>query len=274
MSEAMIIKSTMDYDIFKRLTGNRQVREYKVKKLIEKIQEVGAVPLPIVVNEKMEVVDGQNRLEALRRLGLPVYYEVVPNIGIKECRVMNMDQTNWGLMDWVESYAADGIESYKMLIALIKKYGDIGISAIYAAVTGLMGLANTTIKSGRFECTYEQYLEADKILEYEHSLSHVIKKLPGRRDLFYVALGFCYKHPDINNAILKERIEASYKQIQAAANLENVLNEYSEIYNTKRRGGRVYLWTDYQKQMENKYGWYRERYGEKRDYLGTSDTAI
>ena len=96
---------TNDYDMFKRLEGNRSVTELRVKKISNSIKTVGYVMNPIIVNERFEVIDGQGRLEVLRRLELPVYYIVVNGIGRKECIAMNINQTNWSLYDYIQSYA-------------------------------------------------------------------------------------------------------------------------------------------------------------------------
>ena len=62
---------TADYGKFKKLPGNRDVKG--TQKIIDSIETVGYVLSPILVNENMEVIDGQNRLDALRALKLPVH---------------------------------------------------------------------------------------------------------------------------------------------------------------------------------------------------------
>lgn len=60
----MRIYKTDDHTLFKKLEGNRDVRS--VEKIIKSIDNVGYVLSPILVNEKYEVIDGQNRLEACK----------------------------------------------------------------------------------------------------------------------------------------------------------------------------------------------------------------
>ena len=48
-----------DYDKFTRVKGNRNPKS--AKKIIESINNVGYILNPILVNEKFEVIDGQNR---------------------------------------------------------------------------------------------------------------------------------------------------------------------------------------------------------------------
>ena len=66
------IFETTDYDIFKRLEGNRADIERRAKKVIKSIKAVGQIKAPIIVNERFEIIDGQARAEAFRRLGLPI----------------------------------------------------------------------------------------------------------------------------------------------------------------------------------------------------------
>ena len=62
---------TTDYDAFKRVLGNRKVLEDRVSKILASFDKIGYIPVPIIVNEKFEVIDGQGRLEACKRRGLP-----------------------------------------------------------------------------------------------------------------------------------------------------------------------------------------------------------
>ena len=115
-----ITLNTRNYEIFKKLQGNRAVQEDRIKNIINSINEVGYIKSPIVVNEKREVIDGQGRLEAAERLNLPIHYIIVPGIGIEECRAMNINQKSWGLTDYIKSYADMGQESFILIQKIIK----------------------------------------------------------------------------------------------------------------------------------------------------------
>ena len=114
------IYQTADYTKFKRLPGNRDVKN--AKKIVDSINDVGYVLSPILVNEKMEVVDGQNRLEALQKLELPVAYIMQEGIGRKECQALNINQSNWTTEQFIHSYAECGYKSYQKLELLIHDF--------------------------------------------------------------------------------------------------------------------------------------------------------
>ena len=88
--KAINVMVTDEYDLFKTLEGNRRVLDLRARRIIRSIEKVGYVINPIIVNEKYEVIDGQGRLEALKRLNLPVYYIMIEGIGIEECRTLNI----------------------------------------------------------------------------------------------------------------------------------------------------------------------------------------
>ena len=74
-TEVNKIYSTMEYDKFKYQIGNREIMENNVKDIIKKIEKNEYdTAFPIVVNKNMEIIDGQHRFEALKRLGLPIIF--------------------------------------------------------------------------------------------------------------------------------------------------------------------------------------------------------
>ena len=78
------IYRTTNYGMFRRLLGNRDVTEARISKIVNRIEENGYIESPIAINEKYEVIDGQGRLEALKRLKMPVDYYVVEGAGLKQ----------------------------------------------------------------------------------------------------------------------------------------------------------------------------------------------
>ena len=89
MEKETVVKTTRDYEVFKKLKGNRDVTESQVEKVIKSIKTIGLLPNPVIVNENMEVVDGQARVEACKRLGLAVPYMVANGAGIDTAIALN-----------------------------------------------------------------------------------------------------------------------------------------------------------------------------------------
>lgn len=117
MAENRRIYKTSNYRSFKNLQGNRHDIEQRAKKLMPSLEKVGLLS-PIVVNERMEVLDGQARLMALERLQMPVDYIVKPGAGIEERVEMNIHAKKWTTKNFIDSYAERGDVSYKYLRSL------------------------------------------------------------------------------------------------------------------------------------------------------------
>lgn len=255
------ILTTTDYQQFHRLAGNRSVTQSRVNKIINSIKSVGYITSPIIVNEKMEVIDGQGRLAAFEEMQMPVEYIVHPGIGIKECISMNIDQTNWTLMDYIESYAEQGYESYRKLLNLTKIYPDISLRAIYSSLTGTASVSSKIIKNGSLEVTDENIEKSNKVLPYINKFEPYIKDVNAHKDILESSLSYAYWNENVNPDRMFERVTASIKSMSPFHNVAECLDSLSEIYNYHIGKGKIYLRTDYQKMMDAKYGWYANKYG-------------
>lgn len=208
-TEAYKVYTTKDYSIFRRLIGNRDIPESRISKIVGSIQEIGWVRNPIVVNEKMEVIDGQGRLTALQRLGLPVEYIIAEGAGSKECIHMNMNMANWKLPDFIKSYAEQGNSNYQRLLTLMEKYANGNLDIISTAVYRLSKSKHRDIKAGTLQLTEEQYQAAIPRLEYIKPLLDNIdeKKLPGSIVTLMQTLIYYFDYEDVDKERLAYSVE-------------------------------------------------------------------
>ena len=102
---------TTDYEVFKELLGNRDIDESHVKKLIKSMREE-YLEIPIQVNQRMEVIDGQHRLAACKELGLPIYYTVSKGAGLEETQRQNALSKKWTMIDVLESFCKRDFDDY------------------------------------------------------------------------------------------------------------------------------------------------------------------
>ena len=154
------ILGTYNYDQFRFIEGNRPIDNHFMK-IVKMIEAVGTLWCPILVNERMEIVDGQHRFEAFKKLRLPVIYVMQTGIGIKEVRAMNNVAMKWKERDFIHSYA-NGDEckqDYIYLENLIKMYPYFSQRTYQMAITGDIGGGGRVnkIKTGTFKCTVSDY---------------------------------------------------------------------------------------------------------------------
>lgn len=263
MKKVGIIYQTKEYRMFKKLIGNRRLTELRVQKIIRSINSVGYIPSPIIVNEKHEVIDGQGRLEACTRLSLPVYFAIVPGIGKKECTAMNIGQTNWTLVDFIESYADLGNISYVYLLQLINGFKkDFPNKTIFYAVTGKIDNVKGIIKNGDFVISEEEYTYAMQSLTWLRLFRDIISRIEGHTEFYYTALLYCYRDEEVENDRLLEKIQLLQANLIPVTTMQQALEQIETAYNHRTRN-KVYIKTNYRKFMDGRYAWYENRYGHK-----------
>lgn len=256
----MKVVETQNYDMFKRLIGNREDIERRAKNIKKSISEHGQIQ-PILVNEKNEVIDGQARLECCRGLGIPVKYLVIPKLGIDDCRTVNSNSSKWTLSDWINSYADSGDVSYIYLKHIIASYRQLGIRTIISIATGMQEW-NKNVKAGKFDCDEARYEKVCKALTYCLLFEPVIKDVKGRRELYYIALGFCYSLDPVDNDALYEKVMMNQLELIPVATTEQALTVLERIYNYRLSAkNKVMLAAEYKAIMMKKYSWYQKRYG-------------
>ena len=122
------VYKTNDLSMFNPIKGNRPTNPMHVRKLSHSITVNGLLQNPIIVNEKMNVIDGQNRLKAAKEANSGIYYIIVKDYGLKEVQTLNLNQKNWNKKDFMNGYADMGIESYKKLKEFYLKNNDFSLS--------------------------------------------------------------------------------------------------------------------------------------------------
>lgn len=230
------IIETSDYEMFERLEGNRDITN--VKKIIESINTVGYIPNPIIVNEKYEVIDGQNRLEALKQLQLPVFYYIVKGATIETARHMNLGQSNWKPIDYVKSYAEKGNTNYKRFLKLFEE-----TNLTFQEVGGLLqneiimhGYRCRQIYSeGNFTVTEKEYQKAKETARKIEELKEVIKGIMGAKRTVLTALAWCLRVEGCNQdrfiKVLKKEYVSLKPVVETKDGIESFLRDISKIYN-------------------------------------------
>lgn len=249
------IYETKDYDIFRQMLGNRDIRGES--KIVNSIKKVGYVINPIIVNEKNEIIDGQNRLEALRSLGLPVYYIVQEGLDVEACRYLNIGQTNWTTEDYIYSYADEGNKNYKRLASLIREFQkEFGLQGIIAMAKPYTlneggGLANSRLKDGDFEMTQQEYEFAVMRLNSARDLGYVAfckrKKLNART--YWACVSYIYQNQEVNAKDVIEALQQFETIIPSCTRVSEQLQFFDDAINRGKRRStdKVFLSTDFQK---------------------------
>lgn len=119
------IQVSSDYEAFKLMNANREQSRGHIETLKAAFEEMGNLTRvqPILVNEHMEIIDGQHRFTACKELGEPIYFTQVPGLGVSDARQMNILHRNWKLSDYAQSYADGGDRNYQRYMSMVESYG-------------------------------------------------------------------------------------------------------------------------------------------------------
>ena len=242
------ILRTTDYTIFKHADGNRPVDERRVMKIINSIQTVGWVTQPIIVNEKMEVIDGQGRLAALERLKMPVDYVIQKGATIRHAQMMNASNTSWNNRDYVKSYAEAGQKSYQRLLQMMTMY-DVDVRTVLRLINkstnaGVLRM----LKTGEFFMSNEEFGRGLKRLPYFSAYMKAMKRFGGnanvkKKVVFYLVDHGGYPHQQIIDALTK----CSPDDVICSTD-ERLIMSIEDVYNKfKREDKKIYLLADYRR---------------------------
>ena len=120
------IMVTENYDMFKKIGGNRKLNKTNYSKIVKSMKEEQLI-IPIVVNEKYEIIDGQHRYEACKDLRKPVYFYMVRGYGLEQVKRANIAFRNWKKENCLDMFIAEKNEVYIEFEEIKDRY-DINIS--------------------------------------------------------------------------------------------------------------------------------------------------
>ena len=120
------IMVTENYDMFKKIGGNRKINKSNYTKIVKSMKEEQLI-IPIVVNEKYEIIDGQHRYTACKDLGKPVYFYMVRGYGLSQVKRANIASSNWKKENYLDMFVAENNEVYKEFEEIKERY-DLNIS--------------------------------------------------------------------------------------------------------------------------------------------------
>ena len=115
------MQSTTNYDQFKTPIGNRELDPGNLKKLRASFSSKNLMHLkPIVVDEDMNVIDGNHRVAVAKELKIPVFYIIQEGNIPEDMLILNI-QKQWTSRDAVNFMAKHGNKFYQFILDWDKK---------------------------------------------------------------------------------------------------------------------------------------------------------
>jgi hypothetical protein len=242
------VYETTNFDQFKCLDGNRNVDI--PANLFNSIRDAGYKGAPIVVNEFMETIDGQTRLEICKQLNIPVQYTIVPGLRIEDCVRLNATAHNWQLIDYIRSYAKRGFVNYIELLKLLEEYVEKNKITARVVITVYQGYMSSTnnksITEGKLDRIGES--EARKILEFLKCFDTT--RVHGSRSNLYSGLKALYHMDKIDNSILIRQYDKYGREISGITDIADAVRQLEYVYNKNRK--KTYIVDEYRKMANDR----------------------
>ena len=219
---------TQDYSLFKKLKGNRKLDKNNYKKLTKSIEKIH-VPIPIVVNEKYEIIDGQHRVEVCKKLQYPIYYIMINGLNLGDVKLLNTNSQKWKLGDYLDSYCESNNETYIQVKEFIDEYG-------FTIVDSLTMLSNTKTNRGEDQ-------ERFKVGEYKikdiNNAREIAKKMlqvkpyfsKYRSRSFFLAMSELFQNKDYSHKRFIQKLSTYPTKLSSCSNKYDYLRNIENIYN-------------------------------------------
>ena len=230
--------STTDYDRFKFRPDNRkQISQAHVDSLTRSLDQKNLLPIrPIIVNEEMEIIDGQHRFLAAKKLGLPISYEVMKDFDEADIIKMNFSKS-WNNEDYLNFYCKQGKPEYLKLRAFIRKY-NISVIVATTILGGKQKVSFSSFKKGEFVFNEEELVEiveeCRKTIEVLREVKDDIAFLKSLK--FYSALFFFIKSMGVDKLTgWLERVQLLSSRITAKPSKDEYLESFKYVFNYNRK---------------------------------------
>ena len=212
-----------NYPMFHRLPFNRKISWKHVRSLVESMKRNGITSHPLVVYTdcidgewKYWIVDGQHRIEAFKKLGLPIQFTLYKKANSEPITIydlvrlvadVNNNSKKWDIPQYVRAWSYLGVREYKKLEE-VKKKTKMAYTSLLQAYSGLQRQqATERCTTGTYRM--EKEIEGDKYVEYLLILKPLVPKSSA---LYTGLLNFFREKPDYDNERLISAIKLSEGQ--------------------------------------------------------------
>lgn len=243
------IQKTTDYQIFKRMDGNRNLDRFHLKKLSSAIERDNQLNVhPIIVNKDFYIIDGQHRLEVAKSLGIEIFYiqsETVTDLHVIEG---NVNQKGFEVDNYIDYFAIK--ERNPVYIELKGMLKSTGLKP-KALLTLILGVVSPNIleflKTGKFQFPTKE--DPKKIMDfYFDFLAYVKDKRLKPISMFTNhnftrALRWLYNTTGFESSIFFKKLDMRWFDLKPQRAAEEWYTLLINIYNFKNHNRIEDEWT-------------------------------
>lgn len=237
------LEETTDYDVFSRYHCNRLLSESHINELIDSISQKNLLNThPILVDKNLHIIDGQHRLEAARRMGIPISYKIDESLDQEDMIRLNVNSKTWTVTDYLNFYSQRQNSDYVKLKNFIEKEK----MQLNIALQLLNGSKNTSFfkkfKDGKYQFPSDNELAESlyKNLLIKDIISFIKKKTSGTkiyldRVAFYGALVEFFNIKFFEYEKFKTKLEYNLGMMRPCTKQSQYILLFKDIYNWKNK---------------------------------------
>lgn len=220
---------TNNYELFTYQPHNRDISQPHVGRIIKSIEEINlSAEFPIKVNDKYEIIDGQHRFEAWKRLGLPIYYlksNIKPADTDKAIIAVNANQKQWSAFEFITYWSKKGNTVYTDILNCAVAYR-LPINCAVCLVTNQSRVSSKDLKNGTLKAGKIPYYEIGVCINDFHEI------FPHSRGHYFIrAFLILYKSKYYNHKRHFEKFVLNRYKLKRCADKAQYLAMFEDILN-------------------------------------------
>ncbi len=200
---------------------------------------------PIIVSSKMEVIDGQHRLEYAKEGGYPAYYMIDPNFHPSDLINHNITASNWDARDYCKFYSSCNSQDvtsqqrkdYQFCLNICKEYSmafDIFMKMFHKYKGG--GSAASDFKNGNLSLRYTHKQITEYVINIDNIVTYLKKnKIIARSNIhIYMALYRIIRLDGYEHDRMFKKMEENMDGVLLAFKFrlyEEIANRLLDVYN-------------------------------------------
>jgi len=260
-TQSTVVMLSSDYGMFKHISGNRELSESNIQAIMNQLRERGQQQ-PIIINERNEVIDGQHRLEACKRLKMAIQYIKRRGANLDDVISTNIVGKKWAVSDYINRFVAEGNDDYIQLQKFIQEAslhgfapsvairiaeGELSNKVYYMCDDGVVRRSGGAVFTG--EKKYKKlYSVGDavklgkfKMQDFERARERLRQICVFKEFSFYTKMSFvsaimqCMRIDGIDFERLLESARKYPRKWHNEASLENFVQMFEDVYNWRRK---------------------------------------
>ena len=226
--DATEILCTRDYTKFSFMLGNREVdvNDKKSQILKESIRENG-IMVPIIVNEKHDILDGQHRFTIAEELKIEVPYVIREGFDLVKIQELNATHKPWTIRDCINSGLARNMWDYVTLNS-IQKETKLELTFVASLLQGKTQDSKITKQEIQTFCYRITHLnEGKKVIHKLKEIKEITKEM--NRTMMRVLSSHVLKTDGYDHERMLLQLKRNWAKEKEKANPRNS-DEYGKLF--------------------------------------------